>query len=316
MVQRGMGHQLRGPNGGGGVVLAPEAVLDQRAEGDRAEVRALAQAFQRGAGFRGEGGIGGAEAQRGQVKPVQLVGRLEPGGGLEMSLCGVQLVQPDGQLGRDQLKGRQVCGPGAQVIQDLRRQGIRRALESQRGGGQQQAVFHGGRNVGDAPAPVQQRGRAGPLRQTRHELAGDQVRRIEREDLANAERAVGEVVFGQERLGLREQPPLLPVSVGGPAPPDSRANQQQEGEGHEGQPDSAFHDVVHAREWSIIGRFCQTSTSMSRSVWSARSLLPLFHRPHPSRQRQQAGRTPNAARQTLAAGERSKVWVSLALALT
>ena len=42
-----------------------------------------------------------------------------------------------------------------------------------------------------------------------------------------------------------------------------RPNQHQEGEGHEGQSDSAFHVVVHAREWSIFGGFCQTPSSLA-----------------------------------------------------
>ena len=239
--------QLRDPGRGGGEILAPEGVGRQRAEGDSPEVCASAQAFQHGPAFRGEGGIGGAEAQRGEVKLMQFVGRLEPGGGLEMSLSGVQFVQPDRQLGRNHMKGRQVCGPGAQVLQNLSGLRIRRALEPQRGGSQPQPVFRRGRNLGDAPAPVQQRGRAGPLRHARHDLAGDQIRRTERQDLAGAERAVGEVAFDQEGLGLREEPLLLPVSVGGPAQQDSHPDQQQEGEDHAGYPHSGgFHDIVHA----------------------------------------------------------------------
>ena len=110
---------------------------------------------------------------------MQFVGWLEPGGGSEMEFGFVQFVQPDRQVGRNHVEGRQVCGPGAQVIQNLSRQGIGRALEAQGGGGQQQAVFRGGRNLRDAPAPVQQRGRAGQLRQAGHELAGDKIRRID-----------------------------------------------------------------------------------------------------------------------------------------
>ena len=109
-----VGQQLVGPSCRGSEILAAEGVGRQRAEGDGAEVCALAQTFQHSPAFGGEGGIGRGEAQCGQVKLIHFVGRLEPGGGSEMEFGFVQFVQADRQVGCNHVKGRQVCGPSAQ----------------------------------------------------------------------------------------------------------------------------------------------------------------------------------------------------------
>src|ERR1035437_1240136 len=221
----GIGEDLPGKPFRRSEVIPVQALGHEPAEGNNADVSAGAQAFQGGSRRRSGRRIGGLQMQDRKVQLVQLVGRFEAAGLLELGDGFVRFLEAERKLGCDSVITGNVCGGVFEFVKGLRGQGVWRGLHMQGAEGEQEFVLDGWMHLDDPAAPVQNVWGARLFGQVGHELAGFQVEGIHLQSLAGTQRSIAIITFGQRLPGLFNPPLFLVMPIGSaPEKPEAKAS--------------------------------------------------------------------------------------------